>query len=322
MGTIEDAAEIASNLKSLVNPASYEMPWSRFPKGIMDPAYILNGIGPAFQEASRVYQTLDLPEPDPAKVASAWQAFATETARIKKELASSKIGLLNAVPVIGPTVIVPLAIAYKVQSHVYGGLVSALYYTSVVGAFGHLALKDQSTQAFSIHKLVIDGDLPEQTAVEHAGWCYTGFKLITLLEQFGLLQPLKRGGQSGLGAVPLVPILIAALVGIAIIAGAIVLSKNLSEVNKLQAKVVETKLEVMKEQCAKTNDPKLIAQCASGPTAEDLRGGTLAGAVSDAISNVGSNLMKYLVIAGAVYVGVTVALPALITKKAKEAVAS
>lgn len=319
MGAIEAAADIASNLGSLVSPSSYEMPWSKFPKGIMDPSYILNGIGPAFQEASRVYQTLDLPAPDPAKVASAWEAFGHETLRIKDEMLSMKTALLAAIPVIGPTVLLPLRLSYSVHKNTFGGLISALFYTSVVGAFGHLALKDPSTQAFSIHKLVIDGDLPEKTAVDHAGWCYTGFRLITLLDGLGALRPLKRSGTSGLGAVPLVPIIIGAVAAVCIIAGAIVLSKNLSEVNKLQAKVVETKLEIMKEQCGKSTDPKIIAQCAAGPTAEDLRGGSLAGAISDSISNIGSNLMKYLVIAGVAYVGVTVLLPALVTKKAKEA---
>ena len=318
MGVLEDAAVLASDLKSLVSPSSYEMPWNRFPKGIMDPAYILNGIGPAFQDASRVYQTLDLPAPDPARVASAWEVFADETARIKKEMASAKVGLLSSVPVVGPLVLAPLALSYSVQSHVYGGLISALYYTSVVGAFGHLALKDASTQQFSIHKMVIDGDLPQQTATEHAGWCYTGFRLIVLLDQMGFLRPLKK---SGLGAVPLVPLVLGALAAIAIIAGAIVLSRNLSEVNKLQAKVVDTKLELMKEQCAKTTDPQIQAQCAAGPTAEDLRGGSLAGAISDSISQVGSNLAKYLVIAGAVYLGVTL-LPGLLAKKAVKAQAA
>jgi hypothetical protein len=322
VGAIEAAADIASNLSSLVSPSSYEMPWSKFPKGIMDPNYILNGIGPAFQEASRIYQTLDLPPPDPGKVAGAWEAFAKETVRIKDEMLSTKTALLAAVPIVGPTVLVPARLSYSVHTHVYGGLISALFYTSVVGAFGHLALKDPSTQAFSIHKLVIDGDLPEKTAVDHAGWCYTGFRLITLLDSLGLLRPLKRGGTSGLGAVPLVPIIIGALAGICIIAGAIVLSKNLSEVNKLQARVVETKLEIMKDQCAKSTDPKIIAQCAAGPTAEDLRGGSLAGAISDSIAKVGSDLMKYLVIAGVAYVGVTILLPSLFAKKAKEAVAT
>lgn len=321
MSALDDAAELASHLKDLVSPSSYEMPWNKFPRGIMDPAYILSGIGPAFQEASRVYQTLDLPEPDPTKVASAWEVFAEETTRIKGELASAKMGLLSSVPIIGPLVAVPMALAYKIQSSVYGGLVTALYYTSVVGAFGHLALKDASTQQFSIHKMVIDGDLPEQTAVAHAGWCYTGFKLITMLDQFKLLAPLKKGGTSGLGAFPLVPVLIAALVGIAIIAGAIVISKNLSEVNRLQAKVVEKKLEVMVETCRGATDRKIVEMCAHGPTADDLRGGSLAAGISDALAKTGQSLAKYLVIAGALYVGFAL-LSTKATKKAAQTVAA
>lgn len=271
MGVLEDSAEIASNLGKLINPSSYEMPWNRFPQGIMSFAYIDGAIGPAFQEASRVYQTLDLPEMDPSKASSAWKVFADETLRIKDAMKDAKIGgLLLAVPVIGPTVLLPLALSYKVASNVLGGLVAALYYTAVSGAFGHIALKDSSTQVFSIHKMVIDGDLPEQTATAHAGWCYTGFKLITILDGLGALRPLKKGGTSGLGAVPVVPIVLGALAVVCIIAGAIVLSKNLSDVNQLQARVIETKLEVMKKTCAETTDPKILAECAKGPTKDDL----------------------------------------------------
>ena len=251
MGVLEDAAVIASHLKDLVSPSSYEMPWNKFPKGIMSADYILNGIGPAFQEASRVYQTLDLPDVDPSRVASAWEVFADETLRIKSTMKDMKLaGLLAAVPIVGPMVLLPVALSYKVASNVLGGLVSALYYTSVVGAFGHLALKDASTQQFSIHKMVVDGDLPQETAVAHAGWCYTGFRLIVILDQLKILTPLKRGSATnGLGALPVVPLIIGAVAAVCIIAGAIVLSKNLSEVNRLQAKVVETKLEAMKEAC-------------------------------------------------------------------------
>lgn len=316
MGALEDAADLASNLGKLVSPSSYEMPWSRFPKGIMSADYILSGIGPAFEQASRIYQTLDLVTPSPSEAASAWKVFADETTRIKKEQQSLGVTLLTSIPIVGPMVLAPAALAYRATSNVLGGLVAALYYTSVVGAFAHLALKDSSTQAFSIHKSVIDGDLTEQTAVAHAGWCYTGFKLIALLDSFKLLTPLKKPGMSGygrtgLGVAPLVPILIAAVVGIAIIAGAIVISKNLSDVNALQAKVVQTKLEVMKETCAKATDPKIIADCAKGPTEADLRGGSLAAGISDALAKMGSDLAKYLAIGAVVLIGLEL-LPSLL----------
>jgi hypothetical protein len=318
MGVLEDAAEIASNLGKVVSPSSYEMPWGRFPKGIMSADYILNGIGPAFQEASAVYQTLDLPDMDPSKAASAWKVFADETLRIKDALKDSKTaGILAAIPVIGPMVLLPAALSYKVATNVLGGLIAALFFTSAQGALGHIALKDASTQQFSIHKMVIDGDLPEATAVSHAGWCYTGFRLITILNGLGALRPLKKGGTSGLGALPIVPLVIGAVAVVCIIAGAIVLSKNLSEVNVLQAKVVETKLQAMKDACEKTSDPKIIAQCARGPTKDDLMGGSLASGISEAIAKVGSDLAKYLVIAGAIYLGAMM-LPTLLGK-AKEA---
>ena len=324
MGSIESCAELASNLGSIVSPSRYEFDWGRYPKGINDPAYILGGIGPAFDRASKIYQTLDLPPPDPSKVVSAWKVFLDEATRIKGDFFSWKTAVLATVPIIGPTVLIPAQLSWKVSNSVYGGMITALFYTAVTGAFGHIAFKDASTREFSIHKMVIDGTLSEKTAMEHAAWAYTAFQLIVVLDELRMLAPLKKPGMSGaMGALPLVPIVIGAVAAVLIIAGAVVLSKNLSEVNSLRARVVEEKIVLMKETCAKTTDPKIIAQCAAGPTADDLSAGTMATELSKALAKTGSDLARYVVIGLGIFAAIEL-LPHFIgkAKDAKEAAAS
>lgn len=323
MGALDDCAELASHLSSVVSPDRYVMPWHRFPRGINDPSYILNGIGPAFERATQVYRTLDLPTPDPREVVSAWDVFLKEASRIKDDFLSWKTAALAAIPVIGPLVILPAKLSYNVMTNTLGGMVSALYYTSVTGAFGHIAVKDKSTEQFSIHKLVIDGDISPELAAEHAGWSYTGFRLIVTLDELGILRPLKRGGTSGLGALPVVPIIIGAVAAVLILAGAVVISKNLSEVNALRAQVVELKLKVMEDACAKATDPRTISECARGPTADDLSGGTIASEISKALSASGQSLAMWVVIAASVFLGIQL-LPNIVgkVKDAKEEAAA
>lgn len=297
MGAFEDCVALASRLREFVSPSRYELDWKKFPQGVWSIQYITGALAPAFERASRVYQTLDLPELSPSQVGSAWKVFLDGSVRVSREFPSWKVQMLKTLPVIGPLVALPASMAYSISSSIYGGLITALYYTSSSGALGHIAFKDKSTEQYSIHKMVIDGQLPEATAVAHAGWAYTGFSLISVLDEFGLLKPLKKPGMAGapLGALPAV-VFVGVVVLACIIAAAVVISKNLSEVNQLQAKTVEAKIQVMVDTCKNSKDPAIIKQCASGPTKDDLTGGSLANGINDAIKNASQDLAKYLAI--------------------------
>lgn len=276
---------------------------------LWDSRYLLSHLMPAYERATAIYQTLELPIRDPKEAVTGWVAFKDELDRIDGAGIKRWMTLAAATGPIGMA-IVPTILTVKIGPHLYAGVISALYWTAVTGFYGHAAFKDQETLPYSIHMMVKEGKLTEAQAMAHAGWAYTAFKLMAQLERLGGLRPLKRG-QSGLGAVPVAAILIGVLVVILILAGAVVLSKNLSEVNALRADVIKSKLETQKEICARATDPAVQVKCAEGPTAEDLSAGTFATELSKALAAMGTKLVKYVTIGLFAYLGITL-LPSLV----------
>jgi hypothetical protein len=79
----------------------------------------------------------------------------------------------------------------------------------------------------------------------------------------------------------------------------------------------------MVDTCKNATDPKIIQQCASGPTKDDLTGGSLANGINDAIKGAAQDLAKYLAIGLGAFLVIQL-LPHIIDKmkeSAKEATA-
>jgi hypothetical protein len=311
-----DISKFASRIYDYVPRAELDLPDGL---SLWDARYILSHLMPAYERATAIYQTLDLPTRDPSEVVSGWVAFKDELARVDSKGLGTFIGIAGTT---GPlaSALVPAIMMMKVAPRAYAGLIAALYWSAVTGFFGHVAFKDKETAAYSIHQMVVEKKLTEAEAMAHAGWAYTAFKLIALLERLGALSPLKKG-QAGLGALPVL-LVIAIVVVILGIAGAIVISKNLSEVNALRATNIEAKVDAFKATCAKATDPAVQLKCAQGPTADDLSAGTFASELSKALAATGSTLAKYLMYGLFAYLGVAL-LPMIVGRVkegAKEAV--
>jgi hypothetical protein len=275
---------------------------------LWDARYLLSHLMPAYERATAIYQTLALDVRDPQQAVDGWKVFKDEMMRSYGDgLPGYLTGAAGAVP--GASAVLPALLAMKAAGAAYAGLIASLYWSAVTGFFGHVAFKDEDTRAYSIHQMVLEKKLTEAEAMAHAGWCYTAFKLIAKLDAIGGLRPLKKGS-SGLGAIP-AALVVAVVLVVIIIAGAIVLSRNLSEVNTLRAKTVEAKLEAMKETCANATDPAVRLKCAEGPTADDLSAGTFATEMSKALAATGSSLAKYLAIGVLGYLGIMM-LPTLV----------
>lgn len=279
---------------------------------VKDARYLTDFLIPAYKRATAIYETLDLPIKDPKEAVGGWSAFADEMTRVfDSGFTNFLLANQNAA---GPfmTAVVPVAFALNVSMHAYAGIISAAYWSATTGLFGHLAFQDAATRDYSIHAMVLDGTLDEKMALAHAAWAYTTFRMIEQLEKFHALAPLKKGA-SGLGFPPAAAIVIGVVIAIIIIAGFIVLSKNLSEVNAMRAKVIDTKLETLRETCAKATDPKVQLKCAEGPTADDLSAGTFATELSKAMASAGNQVIKYAMIGLGVFLGIQL-LPTLIPK--------
>ncbi len=314
---LPEISQIAGRVYDYVPRAELNLPDGL---SLWDARYLLSHLMPAYERATAIYQTLDMPIRDPKEAVDGWKVFKDELLRSHSDgLSSFLAGAAGGIP--GAGMVLPAALVLEAAGRAYAGLIASMYWSAVTGFFGHVAFKDASTQAFSIHQMVKDGTLTEQDAMAHAGWCYTSFKLLAKLDAIGGLRPLKRG-TSGLGAVP-VALVVGIVLVVIVIAGAIVLAKNLSEVNALRAKTVEAKLDTMRETCKNATDAAVRLKCAEGPTADDLSAGTFATELSKALAATGGQLAKYLAIGVLGYLGIMI-LPTLVGRVkagAKEAAA-
>lgn len=309
-----DLFPVARKLYEYIAPSDLGINWTALAaKNAADPynsAYIYEYLIPAWEQASAVYKTLDI---DISGIADTEPGFLDFFNATKQSEKNGLSGFLASNPVL--SAVLPGGLLIQATPHMLKALIATMYWSATNGAFAHIAIKDKATQPFSIHMM----DLDNNAIMHHADQVVMLFKLITFLDSWKITTPIKKSGLKGteLGN-PLVAIVIAVVAVVMIIAAAIVLIIEVRKTNELRAQVVAEKLDVMRKTCAENQDPKVQVECAKGPTAEDLNGGTLAASIGAGVSRGIEKLTTYLAVGAGLYLLITLGLPMLTGSIAKK----
>ena len=183
--------------------------------------YYYDYIRPAGLAAGKIRDTLDLD----ITAEQAYQDFGNLYDAVKNvkniayEAAVSRISFLSDDS------------AMKMTDQTLRGAVASCWFTALYSAELH------RTGA-----LILSGKMTEEEVVRHASLTTAMFECIILLNMWGLLNPIKKKGTSGVGAAPLVVagVVIVAVIAIAIIAFMVIGIVDVSQKNRL-----------MKEECEK-----------------------------------------------------------------------
>lgn len=198
---------------------------------VRNPAYMDQYLLPAFQRCSRVIDTLDIQRGTSTEVLMNYFD-------IKDKLSDTADDILQ---VVGTTVqaLTPVLAPTLVWS-AYNNMVWYMWAMALTSANMHVTAQ--------IHK----SGIPDADIAYHASLTTMMFNVLSRMDDFGLLKPMKKGSTSGLGAVPVVAIALG-VVAIVALAWAIVAIFEISQRN-----------EVVKAACVKateSGDPAAIQSC-------------------------------------------------------------
>lgn len=194
---------------------------------VRNTAYMYEYILPAFERASAVIDTLDLPRRPPDEVLEAYSVLTSDVASVgDKALEVVKLNVQITKAMLFPSDNALFAV--RAQLGIYGLWVYHLWSAALTGAHAHLSAQ--------IHKSGID----DADIAYHASLVTMCLNLITQLDRWQLLLPLKKKSTSGLGAIQLGAgaIIIGAVLAVAIVWGLVAIFQ-LSLRQKIVAQVCE-----------------------------------------------------------------------------------
>lgn len=204
---------------------------------VRNPAYMDQYLLPAFQRAARVADTLELTRAPPDDVLQAYSIITSTVRGVDEkafEILKANFQFTKAMLFPGDAV----AFGVKMDKIVYGLFVYHLWSSALTGANAHITGR--------IH---LSG-LSDEEIAYHASLTTMCFNLISWLNELGLLSPIKK---SGLGAVPLLVVIVLGVVLIGAITWAVVAIYHLG----LQYKVIENAC----NKAFESGDEKAIANC-------------------------------------------------------------
>jgi hypothetical protein len=236
---------------------------------VRNPAYMDQYLLPAFQRCSRVMDTLDLQRGTPAEVMSNYF-------ELKDKLGDTAANLLESgVTVV--TVIDPMFQPALLWS-AYNNIVYYMWAMALTSANMHVTAQ--------IHK----SGIPDADIAYHASLTTMMFNVVSRMDDFGLLKPLKKKTTSGLGAIPIAVVIALGVVAIIAIAWSIVAIFEISQRN-----------EVVKAACVKateSGDPVAIENCQKLFSTPE---GTIAGQLPKSINDVVQKIAIAAMVGASVY---------------------
>ncbi|HEX3139414.1 MAG TPA: hypothetical protein VHQ87_05135, partial [Rhizobacter sp.] len=149
---------------------------------VTNPAYMDQYLLPAFQRCSRVMDTLDIQKGTPAE-------FVANYFEVKDKLGETADSMLKTVGNV-VTIVDPMFQPALMWS-AYNNIIYYMWVMALVAANMHTSAQ--------IHK----SGIPDADIAYHASLTTMMFNVISRLDDFGALKPLKKSSTQGLGAIPL-----------------------------------------------------------------------------------------------------------------------
>ena len=236
---------------------------------VSNPAYMDQYILPAFERCSRVMSTLDIQRATPAEAISTYFD-------VKSKLGDTAGNLLEK----GVTVVTIISPMFQpaLMWSAYNNIVYYMWAMALSSANMHLTAQ--------IHK----SGISDEDIAYHASLTTMMFNVISRMNDFGALKPLKKSTTSGLGAVPILAIVALGVVAIMSLAWAIVAIYEIAQRN-----------EIVKAACVKASesgDPLAIENCQKLFSTTE---GTLAGQIPKSINDLVEKIATVAMVGASVY---------------------
>lgn len=235
-------------------------------------AYMDQYMLPAFNRCAAVIDTLELDRSNNSAVIANYFNIDSELSDMANDMLKvSTVGIELLVPTLWP----------KLQVEAYSQIIWYMWAMALTGANMHLTAQ--------IHK----SGIPDADIAYHASLVTMMFNVISRLDAFGLLKPIKKGSTKGLGAVPLLAIIVLGAIAIIALAWAIVAIFEISQRN-----------EVVKAACVKatdSGDPEAIVNCQKLFSSPE---GDIAGQIPKSLSKLAGELGMIAMVGAGIYLAI------------------
>jgi hypothetical protein len=249
---------------------------------------------PAFNRCAQVMDTLDL------KHGTTAEAMANYF-KIRDSLSDTADTMLQVVGTATTTTIQlvanPTGAPIQLMAESFQNILWYMWAMALTGANMHITAQIQKS------------GVPDADIAYHASLVTMMFNVITRLDDFGMLKPFKKSGTSGLGAVPLIAIIVLGAVAIIALAWAVVAIFEISQRN-----------EVVKAACVQatnSGDPQAIINCQKLFSTPE---GDIAGQLPKSISDVVQKIAIFAMVGAGIYLAVQFG-PGIATKLKQSATA-
>ncbi len=235
-------------------------------------AYMDQYLLPAFNRCAAVIDTLDLDRSSNSEVIATYFGIDSDLS----DMADSMLKVTGAsIQLIDPFM------WPKLQVEAFDHMIWYMWAMALTGANMHLTAQ--------IHK----SGIPDADIAYHASLVTMMFNVISRLDAFGLLKPLKKKSASGLGAVPLLAIIVLGAIAIIALAWAIVAIFEISQRN-----------EVVKAACVKatdSGDPEAIVNCQKLFSSPE---GDIAGQIPKSLGKLAQEMGVIAMIGAGIYLAI------------------
>lgn len=235
-------------------------------------AYMDQYMLPAFNRCASVIDTLDIQHGTTTEVLLNYF-------NIRDKVSDEADSLLQ---VVGTTIqLTDPLLAPTVAWSAYNNIIWHMWAMALTGANMHITAQ--------IHK----SGIPDADIAYHASLVTMMFNVITRLDNFSLLKPLKKSSTQGLGAVPIAIVIVLGAIAIVALAWAIVAIFEISQRN-----------EVVKAACVKateSGDPVAIANCQKLFSSPE---GDIAGQIPKGISAVVEKISLFAMVGAGIYLAI------------------
>ncbi len=235
-------------------------------------AYMDQYLLPAFNRCAAVIDTLDLDRSSNSEVIATYFGIDSDLSDMADSMLKVTGASIQAIdPFMWP----------KLQVEAFDHMIWYMWAMALTGANMHLTAQ--------IHK----SGIPDADIAYHASLVTMMFNVISRLDAFGLLKPLKKKSASGLGAVPLLAIIVLGAIAIIALAWAIVAIFEISQRN-----------EVVKAACVKatdSGDPEAIVNCQKLFSSPE---GDIAGQIPKSLGKLAQEMGVIAMIGAGIYLAI------------------
>lgn len=241
---------------------------------VFSTAYMDQYMLPAFNRCAAVIDTLELQHGTSTEVLANFF-------KIRDSLSDTADAMLQVQGTIVQLVANPAGTTVQLISQSYQTIIWHMWAMALTSANMHITAQ--------IHK----SGIPDADIAYHAQLTTMMFNVITRLDDFGMLKPFKKSTVSGLGAVPLLAIIVLGAVAIIALAWAVVAIFEISQRN-----------EVVKAACVKatdSGDPEAIINCQKLFSSPE---GDIASTLPKSINDVVQKVATFAMIGAGLYLAV------------------